>query len=412
MRRTRDDRERYARCTYKGWLSTHVIVQSQEPVSSLSVSSTSNFVLQVETQVVRFPSLLLDCGVTLVNVEVAFETYGTLNETCSNAILLLHAFSGDAHAAGVNETGQPGWWSNMVGPGLAFDTDRYFMICSNVLGGCRGTTGPGSLDPETEKPFGMHFPVITIGDMVRLQKLLVERLGISKLLAVAGGSMGGMQALQWTVSYPECVAAAIPIATTARHSAQQIAFNEVGRQAVMADPDWNEGQYLSSKPPARGLAVARMVGHITYMSDASMREKFGRRLRDKDAFGFDFSVDFEVESYLRYRGSQFVDRFDANSYLYITKAMDYFDLASGKVSLSAAFDKTQSRFLILSFTSDWLYPTYQSLEIVSALRGRNVDVAFCELPSQYGHDAFLIEAKEQTDMVSGFLSSVQDSIHP
>lgn len=361
----------------------------------------------VDTQVATFASLPLECGVTLLDVEVAFETYGTLNAERSNAILLLHAFSGDAHAAGISkETGQPGWWSAMVGPGLAFDIDRYFVICSNVLGGCRGTTGPGSIDPATGERYAMRFPVITIGDMVRLQKMLVNSLGVEKLLAVSGGSMGGMQALQWAVSYPEAVAAAIPIAATSRHSAQQIAFNEVGRQAVMGDPDWNEGNYYDSKPPARGLTVARMVGHITYMSDGSMREKFGRRLRDKDAFGFDFSVDFEVESYLRYRGSQFVNRFDANSYLYITKAMDYFDLSVGHPSLAQAFHSSGTRFLVLSFTSDWLYPTYQSLETVSALRSRNIDVAFCELKSSYGHDAFLLETKEQSEMVSGFLDSV------
>jgi homoserine O-acetyltransferase len=364
----------------------------------------------VEQQTAAFPLLALDCGVTLVNVEVAYETYGTLNADRSNAILVAHAFSGDAHAAGISkETGQQGWWSAMIGPGLAFDIDRYFVISSNVLGGCRGTTGPGSIDPRTGKRFAMTFPVITIADMVRLQKMLVDFLGIPKLLAVAGGSMGGMQVLEWAVAYPDFVAAAIPIATSSRHSAQQIAFNEVGRQAVMADPDWNEGNYYEGRPPARGLAVARMVGHITYMSDESMRQKFGRRLRDKDAFGFDFSVDFEVESYLRYRGSQFVNRFDANSYLYITKAMDYFDLSAGHTSLAAAFEKTQTRFLLLSFTSDWLYPTYQSLETVSALRSRNVDAAFCELPSQYGHDAFLVETKEQTEMIAGFLERAQQT---
>src|SRR5579875_133845 len=361
----------------------------------------------VETQIVTFASLPLDCGVTLLNVDIAYETYGALNASRSNAILVLHAFSGDAHAAGVSkETGQPGWWSAMIGPGLAFDTDQYFVVSSNVLGGCRGTTGPTSIDPSTGTPYAMRFPVITIGDMVRLQKKLIDHLGIERLLAVAGGSMGGMQALEWTVAYPDSVAAAIPIAATSRHSAQQIAFNEVGRQAIMADPDWNAGDYYDSKPPARGLAVARMVGHITYMSDASMRQKFGRRLRDRDAFGFDFSADFEVESYLRYRGSQFVNRFDANSYLYITKAMDYFDLSANYGSLASAFERTGSRFLVLSFTSDWLYPTYQSLETLSALRSRNIDAAFCELTSNYGHDAFLLEAKEQSDMIAGFLDSV------
>jgi len=363
----------------------------------------------VETESVTFASLALDCGVTLRQVDVAYETYGKLSAARDNAILVLHAFSGDAHAAGISkETGQAGWWAPMIGPGLAFDTNRYFVISSNVLGGCRGTTGPGSINPASGKRYGASFPVITINDMVRLQKMLIDHLGIERLLAVAGGSMGGMQALAWTVLYPDAVAAAIPIAATARHSAQQIAFNEVGRQAVMADPDWAEGNYYDAKPPSRGLAVARMVGHITYMSDASMRQKFGRRLRDKDAFGFDFSADFEVESYLRYRGSQFVTRFDANSYLYITKAMDYFDLAAGHASLAAAFERTKARFLILSFTSDWLYPTYQSLETVSALRTRNLDAAFCELTSNYGHDAFLVETKEQSEMIGGFLRSVRE----
>ncbi len=359
----------------------------------------------VDTQTVRFASVPLDSGATLAPVDVAFETYGTLNSGKSNAILILHAFSGDSHAAGIDHEGKPGWWDNMIGPGKAFDTDKYFMICSNVLGGCRGTTGPASVNPETGCPYGMGFPVITIGDMVRVQKMLIDRLGIERLLSVSGGSMGGMQALEWAVRYPGAVISSIPIAATARHSAQQIAFNEVGRQAIMADPDWNQGNYYDSKPPGRGLAVARMVGHITYMSDDSMREKFGRRLRGKQEFGFDFGVDFEVESYLRYRGSQFVNRFDANSYLYITKAMDYFDLTSGYGSTAQAFEQVKARFLIISFTSDWLYPSYQSQEILRALRARNLDVAYCELPSNYGHDAFLVDVAEQTDLVRGFLSS-------
>src|SRR5882724_5235179 len=299
----------------------------------------------VETQSVRFDSISLDNGATLAPVEIAYETYGELNDARSNAILILHAFSGDAHAAGIShEGGKPGWWDNMIGPGKAFDTDKYLVICSNVLGGCKGTTGPQSINPETGCPYAMQFPVITMSDVVRLQKMLVNHLGIERLLSVAGGSMGGMQALEWAVAYPDAVASAIPIATTARHSAQQIAFNEVGRQAVMADPDWNEGNYYGTKPPARGLAVARMVGHITYMSDDSMREKFGRRFQDKDEALPDFSKVFEVESYLRYRGSQFVDRFDANSYLYITKAEDYFDLTSGTGSLAGAFGKAKARF--------------------------------------------------------------------
>jgi homoserine O-acetyltransferase/O-succinyltransferase len=359
----------------------------------------------VDSNTVRFASLSLDSGVTLTDVDCAYETYGELNDAKSNAILVLHAFSGDAHAAGINHEGKPGWWDNMIGPGKGFDTGRYFVICANVLGGCRGTTGPGSINPATGCPYAMSFPVITIADMVRLQKMLIDHLGIRRLLGVAGGSMGGMQALQWAVQYPDAVVAALPIASTTRHSAQQIAFNEVGRQAIMADPDWNEGNYYGKTPPARGLAVARMVGHITYMSDDSMREKFGRRLRGKENFGFGFDVDFEVESYLRYRGSQFVNRFDANSYLYITKAMDYFDLTGGNNSIAAALEVARARFLIISFSSDWLYPSYQSQETVRALRSRNRDVAYVELQSNYGHDSFLVDIAEQSALVAGFLST-------
>ena len=352
----------------------------------------------VQTKSVRFDSISLDGGSTLAPVDVAYQAYGALNAARSNAILVSHAFSGDAHAAGISpETGKPGWWDNMIGPGKAFDTNKYFVLCSNVLGGCRGTTGPSSVNPATGKPYAMSFPIITVGDMVRLQKMLVEHLGIQRLLTVTGGSMGGMQALEWAVAHPEMAASAMPIATTARHSAQQIAFDEVGRQAIMADPDWNGGNYYDKNPPARGLAVARMVGHITYMSDESMREKFGRRFREENLF--------EVESYLRYRGIQFVDRFDANSYLYITKAMDLFDLTNdGALTLDAALEPATTRFLVISFTSDWLYPSYQSLEIVNALRRRNHDVTYCELPSNYGHDAFLVEVGEQTEIVRGFLA--------
>jgi homoserine O-acetyltransferase len=359
----------------------------------------------VETQCATFSSLPLDSGAVLSPVEIAYETWGELNSDRSNAILITHAFTGDAHAAGIDEGGKPGWWDSMIGPGKAFDTNRYFVICSNVLGGCQGTTGPGSLNPATGRPYAMKFPVITIRDMVRLQKLLIDSLGIKRLLCVAGGSMGGMQSLEWAVNYPESVHSCIPIATTWRHSAQQIAFNEVGRQAIMSDPDWNNGDYYDSKPPARGLAVARMVGHITYMSDDSMREKFGRRLREKESFGYDFGVDFEVESYLRYRGSQFVSRFDANSYLYITKAEDYFDLTNGTGKLIEAFGSVDTRFLVISFTSDWLYPSYQSQEIVRVLRRLNGDISFCDLQSSYGHDAFLVEVAEQTEIVRGFLDS-------
>jgi homoserine O-acetyltransferase len=344
-----------------------------------------------ESATVTFEKLELDCGVTLSQVDCAYETYGVLNEARSNAILVLHAFSGDAHAAG-----EGGWWTNMIGPGKAFDTDKYFVICSNVLGGCRGTTGPGSINPETGCPWAMTFPVISVPDMVRLQKLLIDRLEIPRLLSVSGGSMGGMQALEWAVAYPERVASAIPIATTSRHSAQQIAFNEVGRQAITTDPDWNGGNYYGGKPPAVGLALARMVGHITYMSDQSMREKFGRNRRSPDQF--------EVESYLTYRGYKFVDRFDANSYIYITNAMDDFDLTQ-RGALPSLFGQAGTRFLLISFTSDWLYPSYQVLEVVSALRSRNADVAYCNIEARYGHDSFLVEVNEQTELVRGFLTS-------
>jgi homoserine O-acetyltransferase len=365
----------------------------------------------VEAHSARFDSIALDNGATLAPVEIAYETYGELNARKTNAILVEHAFSGDAHAAGISPaTGKPGWWDNMIGPGKAFDTNKYFVISSNVLGGCRGSTGPASINPTTGCPYGMSFPVITIGDMVRAQRMLIDSLGIERLLSVSGGSMGGMQALEWAVAWPDRVVSAIPVATTTRHSAQQIAFNEVGRQAVMADPDWKEGAYYSSKPPARGLAVARMVGHITYMSDESMREKFGRRLRGKENFGFDFDVDFEVESYLRYRGSEFVNRFDANSYLYITKAMDYFDLTNGHGSVAQAFERVGARFLVISFSSDWLYPSYQSQEIVRALRARNCDVAYVELQSNYGHDSFLVDVAEQADLVRGFLASTFEKV--
>ncbi len=348
-------------------------------------------VMEATTATCTFDQLELDCGVRLGPVDCAYETYGTLNAARSNAILAVHAFSGDAHAAG-----EGGWWNSMIGPGKAFDTDKYFVICSNVVGGCRGTTGPGSINPTTGQPWAMTFPAVTIADMVRLQKMLIDHLGIPRLLSVSGGSMGGMQALEWAVTYPDRVASAIPIATTARHSAQQIAFNEVGRQAIFSDPDWNGGNYYGQKNPARGLAVARMVGHITYMSDESMREKFGRRLRDPGQF--------EVESYLKYKGYKFVDRFDANSYIYITRAMDTFDLTQ-RGTLSSLFERGHARFLVISFSSDWLYPAYQSQEIVSALRSFNCDVAYCSLESSYGHDAFLVEVDEQTQLVRGFLAS-------
>lgn len=352
--------------------------------------------------------LLLESGRRFGPITVRYEAYGTLNEDRSNAILLLHAFSGDAHAAGRHapDDRHPGWWDAMVGPGRAFDTDRYFVICSNVLGGCQGSTGPGSIDPATGRPYGLSFPVITIEDMVNVQYRLVRHLGIERLLAVAGGSMGGMQALQWTVSYPEAVAGAIVLASTARLSAQGIAFNAVGRNAITSDERWNGGDYYDGEPPARGLAIARMVGHITYLSDASMHEKFGRRLQRRDQFGFDFSDQFEVESYLEYKGGSFVDRFDANTYLYLSKAIDYFDLGGKYGSLEEAFSNASSKFLVVSFTSDWLYPSYQSKEIVVALMRRGKDVSYTELDCPYGHDSFLLETERQRPLISSFLRTV------
>lgn len=348
--------------------------------------------------------LKLESGQTLGPITLAYETYGTLNKERDNAILIEHALSGDAHAAGFHEDDKdPGWWDSMIGPGKAFDTTKYFVICANVIGGCKGSTGPSSINPKTGKPYALEFPLITISDMVNAQKHLIDHLGIDKLLCVVGGSMGGMQALQWVASHPDKVRSSIPIATTLKHSPQQIAFDEVGRQAVMADPDWREGNYYGYGQPEKGLAVARMVGHITYMSDQSMEEKFSRRLKDK-SFSFKFITDFEVEGYLRYRGDSFVKRFDANSYLYITKALDYFDLSGGKLIPSGK--TVDTRFLVISFKSDWLYPSYQLQEIVRQLKTRHVDATYCEIKSTYGHDAFLVEVEEQTHLIKHFLKKV------
>jgi len=351
--------------------------------------------------------MVLESGATLGPVTIAFETYGRLNREKSNAVLVCHALSGDAHAAGFyhGEDAKPGWWDIMIGPGKGIDTDRYFVVCSNILGSCMGTSGPCMPDPETGEPYALDFPVVTIGDMVSAQKALIEHLGISTLHAVIGGSVGGMQVLTWSVRFPEMVKAAIPLATTTRHSALAIAFNEVARQAIMADPNWRNGRYYQGTRPDLGLAVARMIGHITYLSDDAMRLKFGRRLQDKSDFSFNFDADFQVESYLRYQGKQFVERFDANSFLYITKAADYFDLGReyGQGSDVDAFSKARAKFLVISFTSDWLYPTYQSREIVTALKKNGLDVSFCEIEAQWGHDAFLLPNDRMNTMIKGFL---------
>ena len=363
----------------------------------------------VETKFFSFAShpaeLLLDSGEKLGPVTLAYETYGKLNDRRSNAVLILHALSGDAHAARFHEGDiKPGWWDDMIGPGKAFDTDTYFVICSNVLGGCRGSTGPSSINPVTNKPYVLDFPTITIKDMVNAQRYLIDNLGIEKLLCVVGGSMGGMQALQWAASYPERLRSVIPIATTLKHSPQQIAFNEVGRQAIMADPDWKGGNYYGGAPAAKGLAVARMIGHITYMSDISMSEKFGRRFHNGKR-NSKFEAEFEVEGYLHYHGDNFVKRFDANSYLYITKALDYFDLSNGK-TLYEVFKGIKAKFLIMAFKSDWLYPAYQSKEILKVCKLAGIEATYCEIDSTYGHDAFLLEIEEETHLIRHFLKKV------
>ena len=354
--------------------------------------------------------LTLDCGRTLGPVTLAYETCGTLNADRTNAILITHALTGDSHLAGYYspDDPKPGWWDLMVGPGKPLDTDKYFFICANVIGGCMGSTGPGSENPETGRPYGLAFPVVTIGDMVRCQRRLVDHLGIERLLAVVGGSVGGMQVLEWAVRYPDRIYAALPLATTVKHSAQAIAFNEVARQAIMADPDWNNGDYYGGQRPVHGLAVARMVGHITYLSDESMRQKFDRRLQDRCELSFDFEADFQVESYLRYQGNKFVERFDANSFLYLTKAADYFNLENqyGGGSLVSAFSRARCRFLVISFTSDWLYPTYQSRQMVKAMKKNGLDVSFCEIEAPWGHDAFLLPNDRLSLLLSGFLDRV------
>lgn len=364
-----------------------------------------NSVGVVETHFFTFAELTLESGERFGPITIAYETYGTLNADKSNAILILHAFSGDAHAAGFHEGDKkPGWWDDMIGPGKAFDTSQYFVICSNVLGGCKGSTGPSSLNPATQKPYGLAFPLIAIEDMVACQQRLIEHLGISQLLSVAGGSMGGMQVLGWLTMFPDMLCSAIPIATTIKHSPQQIAFNEVGRQAIMADPHWNSGDYYDGTPPAKGLAVARMIGHITYMSDASMEEKFGRQ-RKQTGQPFKFTTDFEVEGYLNYRGDAFVKRFDANSYLYISKAMDLFDASNGK-PFQKAISGLNAKLLVLAFESDWLYPAYQSQEIVKACKRAGLEATYCQIDSTYGHDAFLLEVDEETHLISHFLKRI------
>jgi homoserine O-acetyltransferase len=342
---------------------------------------------------------------------VAYETWGTLNEAKTNAVLICHALSGDAHVAGYRQgedpddpNHKPGWWDLYVGPGKPIDTDRYFVICSNVLGGCKGTTGPGSTNPQTGKPYGLDFPVVTISDMVETQRHLIDHLGIERLLAVVGGSMGGMQVLDWAVRYPDRVLGAIPIATTASLSAQSLAFDAVGRNAIRSDPAFSDGRYIETDTqPTRGLAIARMLGHITYLSEEGMARKFGRTLRHRDEKAYDLGSEFSVETYLDYQGRKFVDRFDANSYLYITRAMDYFDLGEKHGGVSAALAQAKARFLVISFTSDWLFPPAQSQQLVGELGRLDHAVSYINIESDYGHDTFLLECEPQARALAGFL---------
>lgn len=358
--------------------------------------------------------MLLESGARLGPITLCYETYGTLNALKNNAILITHALSGDAHVAGrhSDDDRKPGWWDSMVGPGKAFDTDRYFVVCSNVLGGCRGSTGPAETNPATGKPYGLDFPIITIGDMVRAQHELITHLGITQLLCVAGGSMGGMQALEWATAFPDAVRSAMVIASTSLSGAQQIAFDAVGRNAILADKHFRGGQYYGTDSPDRGLAIARMLAHITYLSDQSMQAKFGRSLRSSEKLQYEFDSEFAVETYLDYQGAQFVNRFDANTYLYVTKAMDYFDIAAQYGSLDNAVSQIKAKMLVLAYSSDWLYPSYLSERIAYALARQNKDVTYCNVTSDYGHDAFLLEVEVMDQIISGFLTHTYAPIAP
>ncbi len=352
--------------------------------------------------------LKLQCGQLLAPITLRYETYGTLSPDADNAILIEHALSGDAHVAGYYSESdeKPGWWDTMVGPGKTFDTNKYFIVCSNVIGGCSGSTGPGSMNPATGTRYGMDFPFVTIADMVHAQKKLMDHLGIRKWLCVAGGSMGGMQVLRWALLYPDCMESIIPIATTSRISAQSIAFNWVGREAIMSDPEWNGGHYTDQ--PDRGLAIARMLAHITYLSEESMRRKFGRKLQSATDYSFDFDKDFSVESYLEHQGMRFVDRFDANAYLYITRAIDYFDVADkSNGDLAKGLAPIQCKTLVVSFSSDWLFPPEQSREMVRGMLKNGLDVTYCNIKSSYGHDAFLLEDDTLGRLISNFLANVK-----
>jgi homoserine O-acetyltransferase len=387
-----------------------------EEIKKNTPSTDGQSVGIVETKTLRLieadKPLKLQCGKSLGPIDVAYETYGELNAAGDNVIYICHALSGNAHVAGRHhpDDKKPGWWDAMVGPGKGIDTKKYFVVCSNVLGGCSGTTGPSSINPATGKAYGLEFPIITIADMVKVQKLLLDKLGIQQVLAVIGGSMGGMQALQWAVSYPEFVKSAIIAASTTRLGAQSIAFDAVGRNAILADKNFADGQYHEQPGPDAGLGIARMIGHITYLSEKTMHKKFGRQLRTADNYSYDFISEFAVETYLDHQGQTFVERFDANSYLYMTKAMDYFDLARDYGSLQNAFAKTNTRFLIVSFTSDWLFTPAQSEDMVDALVADGKDVSYCNIDTLYGHDAFLLEPEVLGRLLSGFLDRTHDKI--
>ena len=357
--------------------------------------------------------LTLDCGRIINDFPIAYETYGKLNEKKDNAILIFHALTGDQFVTGKNPvTNKDGWWSYAVGPGKSIDSDKYFLICANVISGCMGSFGPSHIDPETNNPYGTNFPVITINDMVNAQVNLLDHFGIDKLFSVIGGSMGGMQVLQFVSNFPDKAKTAVPIACTSSHSAQNIAFNELGRQSIMADPNWINGDYQKeNKNPSNGLSVARMAAHITYLSKKGLENKFGRKLQERDDLKFGFDADFQIESYLRYQGSVFVDRFDANSYLYITRAMDYFDLPRKfEGSLSKAFNNTKTKFFIISFTSDWLYPTQENKEIVIALNSIGVDVGFAEIESDKGHDSFLLDVPDFLNVLKNFVDKSYEEL--
>jgi len=372
---------------------------------------------QVKKKYFRFASknsrFKLANGEELWPVDIAYETYGKLNNKKNNAILVFHALSGDSHAAGIydKDDKKPGWWDWLIGPNKPLDTEKYFIICTNVIGGCSGSTGPSSVNPENGRPYGMDFPMISVSDMLKPQKKLIDELGIKKLFSIIGGSMGGMQGLQWLADFPDSVESAILLATSSSHTAQQIAFNVVGRYAIMKDPDWERGQYYSKKGPDIGLSLARMIGHITYISETAMHSRFGRRSTDKVIDDeLEIEKEFDIESYLKYKGESFIKRFDANSYLYITKAIDHFELGRDIKGLSKVFKDLDSKILVISFSSDWLYPKEQSLKIVKALKYNNIDTTYCDLESDLGHDAFLISDEKLVSIIRGFVKKIEKKV--